>query len=88
MTYVKDKQSSAENLTFLEGCEQHLKSAVSTALIGPHADDPKTCAEHDVIGHGAAELSLEVPHGTAPIIHGHKVPFAFIGILHLVVQET
>lgn len=78
MTYVKDKGSRAENLTFLEGCEEHLKSAISTALVRPHADDPKTCAEHDVIGHGAAELSLQVPHRTAAVIHGHKVPFAFV----------
>jgi len=75
---VKDKQSSAENLTFLKGCEEHLKSAVPTALIGPHADDPKTRAEHDVIGHGAAELCLQVPHRAAAIIHSHKVPFAFV----------
>lgn len=75
---MKDKQSSAENLTLLKGCEEHLKSAVPTALIGPHADDPKTRAEHDVIGHRATELRLQVPHGAAAVVHSHKVPFALV----------
>jgi hypothetical protein len=84
-TYLKDKQ---EGLTFLKGCEEHLKPAVSAALIRPHADHPQACAQHDVIGHGAAELGLQVLHRTAPVIHSHEIPFAFIRILHLIVQET
>ena len=87
MTHLKDKQWGAGILTFLKGCEEHLKSAVPTALICPHADDPQARAEHDVIGHGATEFGLQILHRAATIIHGHEIPFAFIWILHLIVQK-
>lgn len=71
----------------MEGCEEHLKPAVPTALVRPHADDPQTCAEHDVVGHRAAELGLQVVHGAAAVVHRHEVPLALVRVLHLIVQE-
>ena len=83
----KAEQLRAETLTFLEGREEHLEAAVAAALVGPHADDPEPRAEHHVVGHRAAELGFQVLHRTASVIHRHEVPLAFVGILHLIVQE-
>lgn len=82
------EESVAFTGRFLEGREEHLKPAVPTALIRPHADDPQAGAQHDVIGHCAAELGSQVLHGAAAVVHRHEVPFALIGILHLIVQEA
>ena len=86
-THWKAEQRRAETLTFLEGREEHLEAAVAAALVGPHADDPEPRAEHHVVGHSAAELGFQVLHRAASVIHRHEVPLAFVGILHLIVQE-
>lgn len=49
-------------LTFLVGCEKDAKATLAAGLVRPHADDTQRGDEHDVIGHGGAELALEVFH--------------------------
>lgn len=44
------------------GCEKDAKATLAAGLVRPHADDTQRGDEHDVIGHGGAELALEVFH--------------------------
>lgn len=83
----KDRQPEGR-LTFLKGREEHLEATVAAALVSPQADHAQTRAQHDVIGHRAAELGLQVLYRAAAVVHGHEVPFALVGVLHLVVQES
>lgn len=86
---VKLKSKLAKNRpTFSEGGEEDAEAAFAAALIGPHADDAYWREQHDVIGHRAAELILQVRHWAAAIIHRHKVALALIRVLHLILQKA
>lgn len=75
-------------LTIHKGSEEHSEPAQSAAFICPHPHHPCPCLQRDIVGYRAAELGLQVFNGTAPIIHSNKVPFAFVGMLHLIVQKS
>ena len=75
-------------LTFLVGGEEDAEATPAAALVGPHPDHAQRGHQHHVVGHRGAELVLQVLHGAAAVVHRHKVPFALVGVGHLVVQET
>ena len=84
---ARGARGGLHGLTLHEGGEEHPEPAEPAALVRPHSDHAHSGFERDVIGHSAAELGLEVFDGTASVVDGHEVPLAFIGVLHLVVQE-
>lgn len=68
--------------------KKHSETTKSAFLIGPHSYNPHAIIQHQVIGHRAAELGLEVLDGAAAVVHGHKVLLALVRVFHLVVDES
>lgn len=75
-------------LTVDKGGKEHGEPAEPALLVGPHSHDSHAVIQHHVVGHGAAELGLEVLNGAAPVVHGHEVLLALIGVFHLVLYEA
>lgn len=76
------------DLTVYIGGEEHAEAAEAALLVRPHPHDPHAVVQHQVVGHRAAELGLQVLDGAAAVIHGDEVLLALVGVLHLVVDEA
>lgn len=74
-------------LTLHKGSKEHSEPAQPAPFVGPHSDHSHSCLKHYVIGHRAAKLGLEIFNRTASIIDRDEVSLAFIGVLHLIIQE-
>lgn len=76
------------DLTVYVGGEEHAEAAEAALLVRPHPHDPHAVVQHQVVGHRAAELGLQVLNGAAAVVHGDEVLLALVGVLHLVVDEA
>lgn len=77
-----------DRLTFSEGGEEDTEATFAAALVSPHADDAYWREQHDIVGHRAAKLILQVLDGAAAVVHRHEVALALVRVLHLVLQEA
>lgn len=79
---------NADSLTLMESCEEDPEFALPASLVCPQSHHAHRGHQHDIIGHSGAEFILQVFNGTAAIIDGNKVPFAFIRVVHLILQKA